>query len=186
MKKSGRKTIICSRCSKKKLSFGLGMCSSCLRRTKRETRPSFYLGTCYSEMCRRVNHFDLLRPKYFGKKICTKEQFFNRFLNDRVFLDLFKNWQENNFVRRESPSIDRIDNDGDYCIDNLQFLKHTENTGKDNKNRMSINRKKVLDSDGKIYKNVASCAIINKVSRSNLRKYIELNRELNGKSYKFI
>lgn len=50
-----RKTITCSRCKKEKIHFGNGMCSACLRRTKRETKPRFYIGTCYSEMsiCKR-------------------------------------------------------------------------------------------------------------------------------------
>ena len=179
-----RKTIICKRCNKDKLNFGLGMCSACLRHTKRETRPSFYLGTCYSEMSRRVKTFDPLRPKYFGKKKCTKEEFMNRFLNDKTFLKLYKGWQDSGFQRRFSPSIDRIDNNGDYLLDNLQFLVHTENTGKDSSNKKQIVRTKVIDSDGIIYNSIGECAKSNNTSRNSMTVYIVKNKEFNGKRFK--
>lgn len=146
-----RKNIICIRCNKDKLNFGKNMCSACLRRTKRETRPSFYLGTCYSEMSRRVKTYDPLRPNYYGKEICTKEQFFNRFLNDKSFLNLYKIWQESGFKRGDSPSIDRIDNKKDYTIDNMQFIKHTINTGKDFKKRVVLIRETAIIEFEKSY-----------------------------------
>lgn len=129
--KLGRTLCICSRCNKEKIHFGLGMCSACLRRTKRETRPSFYLGTCYSEMSRRVKTYDPERPNYFGKEICTKEDFINLFLYDSEFLRLYKKWQNSDYKRKHAPSIDRIDNEKGYIISNLRFTTHFENTGKD-------------------------------------------------------
>lgn len=129
--KDRRILITCSRCSKEKRHFGLGMCSPCLRRTKRETRPEFYLGTCYSEMSRRVKTFDPLRPKYFGKSICSKEAFMGRFLNDKEFLTLFSGWRKSLFKRKFSPTIDRIDNSKGYDLSNLRFISHRENSTKD-------------------------------------------------------
>ena len=180
-----RKRCICKRCNKDKLHFGLGMCSACIRRTKRENKPSFYLGTCYSEMTRRTKHLDVLRPKYLGKKICTKLEFFNRFLNDSDFLTQFEIWKESGYQRCSSPSIDRIDNEGDYNIENLRFISHSLNTGKDSLGTSEFKMKKVIDSDGIIYKSISYCAKVNKVSSGNLRKYIEIGKELNGKKYKF-
>lgn len=138
MNKKGRKSCICSRCNKEKLHFGKGMCSACLRRTKRETKPLFYLGTCYSEMSRRVKTYDPLRPNYFGKAICTKEEFIERFLKDNEFLKLYRKWQRNNFQRKFAPSIDRFDNSLGYEINNLRFITHAENTGKDFRNKISV------------------------------------------------
>lgn len=191
MKSKGRKVCICKRCGKESLHFGLGMCSSCLRKTKRETKPSFYLGTCYSEIKRRCSHKDILRPNYFGKNFCTREEFFNKFLTDDNFLLLFDNWRNHNFKRGEAPSIDRIDNNGDYSIENSQFIKHSENTGKDSKGSESgengiYRGKKVIDENGYIYSSLVECAKRNDVSKDNLRKYIELGRELNGKRYKLL
>lgn len=129
--KSGRKKIICKRCNKSKLHFGLGFCSSCLRHHKRQTRPSFYLGTCYSEMSRRCKTFDPLRPRYKGLSICSREEFIDKFVNNKQFIKLFKNWQKNGFKRKYAPSIDRIDNNLGYTLENLQFIQQNQNGKKD-------------------------------------------------------
>lgn len=137
-----RKTVKCRSCDKEKLHFGLGMCSACLRNHKRKTRPSFYLGTCYSEMSRRVKTYDPKRPNYFGKKKCTREEFINRFIDDNIFLELYKGWQKSNYERGEAPSIDRINDKGDYTLDNLQFIKHRKNAKKDNYRQFIVADKK--------------------------------------------
>lgn len=131
MNKVGRKLIVCIRCNKNKLHFGRNMCSACLRRTKRETNPIFYLGTCYSEMSRRVKTKTKLRPNYFGMSICTRAEFINRFKNDSYFLVLFKAWGEFGFKRIFAPSVDRVDNTKGYEINNLQFIPHRVNSAKD-------------------------------------------------------
>lgn len=179
MKQDKRKTCICNRCGKDKLHFGLGMCSACLRHTKRETRPSFYLGTCYSEMSRRVKTFDPLRPNYFGKKLCTKEEFIEKFINDKDFLNQYKIWQESNFKRGSSPSIDRIDNDKDYTLDNLRFVSHKINSTKDV-------IKKVKDSYGNIFPSQVECANFYKISPATVCKYIKENKTYRGVSFENI
>jgi len=128
-----RKTIQCIKCQKEKKHFGKGMCSACLRNTKRQTMPHFYLQTCYSELSRRVKTFDPLRPNYYGLNKCTKSEFLNKFLTDSEFLRLYKNWQISGYKRRHSPSIDRINNSLGYTLDNIRFILHTENSGKDDR-----------------------------------------------------
>lgn len=129
--RSKGKNIICSRCCEEKYHEAFGMCSVCLRRTKRETRPKFYLGTVYSTIKARVTHKDKLRPKYFGLDVCTRDEFINRFINDEQFLKLYKEWQVSGFKRIKCPSIDRIDNEKGYTLNNIEFIKHGINSGKD-------------------------------------------------------
>ena len=129
--KLGRNLIICEICNKEKLHYGLNKCSACLRNFKRKTRPSFYLGTCYSEITRRCKTFDPIRPNYFGKIRCSREEFLNRFVNDEQFLYHYKKWQENEYNRGYAPSIDRIDNKKDYTLDNIMFISQGENSKKD-------------------------------------------------------
>lgn len=124
--------VKCSLCNKKKEHSGKGMCSACLRKTKRRTRPEFYLGTCYSEIKRRCNHRHKTRAnKYLDMAYPTKEEFVNRFINDVDFLDQYRLWQESDFSRGSAPSIDRIDNDVGYDIENLRFIDNITNGIKD-------------------------------------------------------
>lgn len=134
MSHKNRKTIECLTCGKDRLNYGNGRCNPCSRKYKRQTRPRFYLGTCYSEMKRRVTKFDKDRPNYYGLNICDVDEFKNTFEKDPAFLKLYKKWQKNNFERKFAPSIDRIDNTKGYTLDNLQFTSHFENTGKDKRN----------------------------------------------------
>jgi len=130
-----RPKIKCSRCNQTKGHFGLGMCSACLRRTKRETKPEFYLGTCYSEMTRRVKTYDPKRPRYFNLSICNRDEFKEKFKKDPQFLKLYKNWQSHGFKRKHAPSIDHINNEKGYTLDNLEFTSHYENSVKDQRNK---------------------------------------------------
>lgn len=136
--KDKRLLIICRTCLKTKPHFGLGYCSACLRHHKRRTRPSFYLGTCYSEIRRRVTTFDKKRPNYYQLPICTREEFFFRFLKDRVFLRLWRLWRRKQYKRKHAPSIDRIDNTKGYLIENLQFISHSDNSKKDSSYKVGI------------------------------------------------
>ncbi len=131
--KHGRKQITCKKCNKLTLNFGYNLCSACLRNYKRKTKPGFYLGTCYSEIIRRVTTYTKLRPRYFGLDRCSKEEFVNKFINDSKFLQLFINWQNNQFQRKFAPSIDRINNNEGYLLNNIRFISHSENSGKDSK-----------------------------------------------------
>jgi hypothetical protein len=171
------KLCTCSRCNKVKTHFGLGMCSACLRRTKRETKPEFYLGTCFSEMSRRVKTYDPLRPNYFGKDICKRDIFIDTFKNDLAFLNLYKNWQDNNFKRKYAPTIDRVNNDLDYTIDNLKFISHYNNSTKDIKIKTLLK-----DSYGKEYifeSNLAASKFLN-IAPATFCKAKKLNGKYKG------
>lgn len=89
-------------------------------------------------MSRRCKTYDAKRPSYYGKKICTKQEFIKAFEHDKVFLELYKGWQTNNFQRKYAPSIDRIDNSKDYTIDNIEFTSHYNNSTKDVKIPVTI------------------------------------------------
>ena len=79
-----RKKVICKECKVEKEHFGLQMCSPCLRKTKRQTKPSFYLGTQYSEIKRRCTHPNLKKRYYQGRKFCSKQEYIDKFILRRV------------------------------------------------------------------------------------------------------
>lgn len=139
MKKYGRKVIICEDCGQKKLNGGFNKCSACLRKMKRQTRPIYYLRTCWGEIKRRCTQLVPNRTySVYGKEYCTKEEFVDRFLNDESFLKQYQIWQESDYKRGLAPSIDRIDNTGDYRIENLQFLSNIENSLKDSCEKVEV------------------------------------------------
>ena len=50
-----------------------------------------------------------------------------------TFISLYRQWQESGFERRFAPSIDRIDNERGYTLDNLQWLTASGNYRKGTK-----------------------------------------------------
>lgn len=71
-----------------------------------------------------------------GKDICTPEEFMiwcKDFDNLNIFLAIYFDWAANGFNRWDSPSIDRIDPEKGYSLDNLQWLSFSANCEKNNK-----------------------------------------------------
>ena len=46
------------------------------------------------------------------------------------YIILYKNWVENNFDKKLSPSVDRINNNVDYKIENIQIITVLDNLKK--------------------------------------------------------
>jgi hypothetical protein len=72
---------------------------------------------------------------YLGKSILSKDEFYNWALNDTNFNLLFDEWEKNEYKRKITPSIDRIDSKFGYTLDNIQFLTLSENSSKTSKNK---------------------------------------------------
>ncbi len=70
------------------------------------------------------------REKYLGLYLCPKDLFIEWSLSNKTLLELHKNWILNDFDMKFSPSVDRIDSTKGYSIDNMQWLTHSENSGK--------------------------------------------------------
>ncbi len=69
--------------------------------------------------------------KVQGKEILTYEEYVawcNDTWND--FTEVYNQWAKSGFKRNLTPSIDRIDSNGSYTVDNIQWLSLTENCRK--------------------------------------------------------
>lgn len=102
---------------------------------KREWKktPKGFLSNLYSKMLQRVkgnaNHTS--RPDlYRNKPICTREEFVAWAITDKEFNKLFNNYLEAGRLLSLAPSIDRIDSEGGYVLENMQFLMQGENSQK--------------------------------------------------------
>lgn len=51
------------------------------------------------------------------------------------FLKIYKQWEKSAFSRKLSPSVDRINPNGSYTVDNIQWLTLSSNSSKGNKQR---------------------------------------------------
>ena len=84
----------------------------------------------YHSMWRRVNGLDK-HTRSVGKGIISKSDFLtwcNK--NKNTFMKLYKRWEKSGYKRKFAPSIDRINNNLGYEIDNMQWLTQSQNTKK--------------------------------------------------------
>jgi hypothetical protein len=85
----------------------------------------------YSCMRSRVEGRTSRHYNVRGREICSKEDFVEWCWSSDVikeFVALHKKWKDSGYQRKLSPSIDRIDNNLGYTVDNIQWLTQQQNT----------------------------------------------------------
>jgi len=65
---------------------------------------------------------------YAGKEILNRDEFYEWALSSRDFHELFEKWENSKYDRKLSPTVDRIDPNFGYTIENMQWLTHSENS----------------------------------------------------------
>lgn len=65
---------------------------------------------------------------YQGKELLSKEQFYEWAQNHKDYKRLYKKWVASGYERRLVPTVDRIDSNKGYVIDNMRWLTHSENS----------------------------------------------------------
>lgn len=138
MKKWSLKHDACIQCnSNLKRHIAHGYCKECyyhLKHLKNKTNIYIMIKSRYNDMVKR------------SRKKCCELCSFNEFkefaLKSEEFKRLRAEWIDSNFEYKLSPSVDRINNNRGYSIDNIQFLTTSNNV---KKGRKEINQgKKVL------------------------------------------
>lgn len=76
------------------------------------------------------------RDKNYALRKCTfsKPEFLAFALKSNQFHEKFRDWRSGGYQYRLSPSVDRVDSDGDYTLSNIQFLSISENSRKGSEN----------------------------------------------------
>lgn len=83
----------------------------------------------YRNMQSRVQGILLTkRHLYEGLEILGRHEFYQWAWNDPEFHRLYDGWVASGHQCGESPSVDRIDPDKGYTIDNMRWVTHRENS----------------------------------------------------------
>lgn len=65
---------------------------------------------------------------YEGKELLAKNDFYDWAIKNHKFISLFNEFENNNYNRKLSPSVDRIDSSKGYLIENMEWVTHSENS----------------------------------------------------------
>lgn len=112
----------------------------------RKSTIGAFLSNCYSQMNGRVLGRGTKRPDiYLGKPILPKDAFFNWSKNHPTFLSLYKQWVTNNFDRKLTPTVNRMNPKRGYSLDNIEWLTNSQNCGLSGAVIKMKNRKAIYD-----------------------------------------
>lgn len=96
---------------------------------KYEKTKKGYLVRTYRNMLSRVTGIQKKNLYlYEGLEILNKESFYEWALQDLEYHRLFDEFTASGYIRKLSPSIDRIDTDKGYVLGNIRWLTHSENS----------------------------------------------------------
>lgn len=111
-------------------SYYKSKCKSCQAAHNKNTRRTderTYLISQWSNIKQRCE----FKRGYIGMSCPDQDEYVNWALSRDDFYRHFDNWVKSGFDLQKSPSIDRIDVNGDYTFDNMQFISFAENSLKD-------------------------------------------------------
>lgn len=136
---SKRKKANCIQCSRYMAIKANDMCPNCWSKYRAEHEPLFYLRRIYAQIRNRCSDPGHRSAKsYYGKSFCPRAVFLCRFGDDPEFLRLYKQWQLSGFSHSLSPSVDRINNQEGYTLENMQIMTLGENSCKDKKQALDV------------------------------------------------
>ena len=95
-----------------------------------------YLVNKWSHIKQRCT--DKKRKTYQGVAYVARDEFVNWAIGRSDFNSLYDSWAKSGFNLQDSASIDRIDNNGDYELSNMQFIPFHINSVKDKRKRIDI------------------------------------------------
>jgi hypothetical protein len=96
---------------------------------KYEKTVNGFLMRAYRNMKSRVNGIQKLKSHlYKGLFLLDKEVFYVWAREDNNFNGLYWEWVNSGYNKKLTPSIDRIDSDKGYSLDNMRWVTHSDNS----------------------------------------------------------
>lgn len=134
-----RKYSCCTKCKTIKVKHHAnGLCDNCYQLSYLENNPEqrttyaerrtdlrYRISICYALMKRRAlaKNMDILSKKEFKAfAFCSEE-----------LKSLHEDWIASGFDIKKTPSIDRVNNERGYVLGNMQFITHSKNVIKGNR-----------------------------------------------------
>ena len=65
---------------------------------------------------------------YEGKELISKEEFLDWAIDNEEFLMLLSDYKLSGYDRKLAPSVDRVDSEKGYTIDNMEWVNMSENS----------------------------------------------------------
>lgn len=94
-----------------------------------EKTPKGFAMRLYRNMESRVKGIQWQKSHlYQNMTILSREDFYNWFLNSEDFKKLFTEYEASGFQRKLAPSVDRINSEKGYEIENMQIITMSENS----------------------------------------------------------
>lgn len=131
---------------------------------KYQKTPKGVLNTIYRNQ--------LLKQKRHGIKVnYTYEEFKNKYINDKKYLELYNSWLKSGCLTNLKPSFDRIDNNKDYSFDNLQIITWKENNDKGRKEHsLKVKQYDLNENYIKTYNSIIEASKELGIYKSNISK----------------
>jgi hypothetical protein len=103
-----------------------GFSNYCSTHQHNATITSF-LNKMYVDMKRRISGKTKDRRYYLGKSILDKDVFTTWAKNHPDFLKLYKQYYTAKFERRLAPTVNRMDSNKGYTLDNMEWMSLSHN-----------------------------------------------------------
>lgn len=108
--------------------------------TKRyEKTPKGFLMRKYRNMTSRITGIQKKKfHLYAGKELLSREDFYKWSLENKDFWELYNTWIESGYDRKLTPTVDRINSESGYTLDNMEWITHSENSRRGGKSKKKI------------------------------------------------
>ena len=96
---------------------------------KYEKTVTGFLMRAYRNMQSRITGVQKKKAHlYEGKTLLSREDFYKFANESKEFSQLYKTWKEQNYPRKLTPSVDRINSKLGYELNNMEWVTHSENS----------------------------------------------------------